>query len=112
MGLNVQQNSSGQRSGSVTVAGQTVAISQLGAPVPCSYTIAPTSYSVPAAGGTLQVAVTTTSSCAWTVTGNPAWIGVTPASGMGNGTEYDTMAGPGCKRTNTSTSTDSHATSC
>jgi hypothetical protein len=35
-------------------------------------------------GGSVQVSVTTTSSCAWSVSGLPAWISAAPASGSGN----------------------------
>jgi hypothetical protein len=70
----------------VTVAGQTVTVTQAAAGTSCSYTLSPTSYTAPVAGGSSQVGVTTTTGCAWSVTGLPSWISTTTASGTGNGT--------------------------
>jgi len=83
--LNVAANSGGARSANVTVAGSTVTVQQAAAAPNCSYAINPTSFNASATGGNTSVAVTTTAGCAWTVTGNPSWISVNPASGTGNG---------------------------
>lgn len=54
---------------------------------PCSFTIAPTSAQMTAAGGSGTVAVTTAAGCAWTATSSTAWLTITSgASGAGNGT--------------------------
>src|SRR5688572_18809257 len=73
------------RTGTLTIAGQTVTITQAGV---CSFTIAPTAQSVMAAGGPQTAAVTTTSGCTWTgVSNSTTWITVTAgSSGTGNGT--------------------------
>src|SRR6516162_7551816 len=72
-------------SGTISVANNTFSINQAAA---CSYTIAPTSQSLGAAGGTGSVAVTTGATCAWTAaSNNTSWLTVTSgASGTGNGT--------------------------
>jgi hypothetical protein len=54
-------------------------------PTKCQLTVAQPS-NIVAAGGTATVAVTAQPECAWTVSGQPAWIvDVTPTSGQGNG---------------------------
>ena len=80
------------RTGTLTVAGQTFSVNQQAAE--CSYSINPTSQSVPAAGGPgTAIAVTATSGCAWTATSDASWItNVTPGSGSGNGLVNFTVA--------------------
>jgi len=80
----VQTNAGAARTGTLTVAGQMVTISQSAA---CMYTIAPTNQSVDSSGGAGgPVAVTTQSGCAWTAVSNVNWITVSSgASGTGNG---------------------------
>jgi len=70
--------------GTLTIAGQTFTVTQVGAT--CSFTIAPTSASVPAAGGNGSVSVAAPSACSWTAGSNAGWITITSgASGSGNG---------------------------
>ena len=75
-----------QRSGSLTIGGQTFSVTQAAAP--CTYAINPTSQSVAAGGGTGSTAVTAPTGCAWTgVSNNTSWLTVTSgASGTGPGT--------------------------
>ena len=40
----------------------------------CAYSVSPLALQAPAAGGTLTVTVQTSSGCAWTVSGLPAWL--------------------------------------
>jgi len=102
--LTVQLNSGVLRSGTVTVAGQPITVTQVAAASPCTFTVAPTSYNPPVAGGTTQIAVTTTSSCAWTVSGAPSWISATPSGATGNGNVSLTVqANTGAGRTATLT---------
>jgi hypothetical protein len=71
------------RTGTVTIAGSTLTITQAAA---CVYTISPVSQAVPATGGTGTVAVTTTTGCNWTGTSGAAWVTITSgATGSGNG---------------------------
>ncbi len=82
--------SGGPRSGTLTVAGQTVTVSQDNG---CAFSIAPGAATVAAGGGTGSVAVTTAAGCAWTATSNAPWITIgSGASGSGNGTVQYTAA--------------------
>jgi hypothetical protein len=73
------------RSGTLTVAGQTVTVSQAG--TACSYTVSPTTDSAPAGGEAASVTVTAPAGCGWTAISNVPWIGVTSTpNGSGNGT--------------------------
>ena len=73
------------RSGTLTVAGQTVTVTQAAAA--CSYSVSPTSATPGSSGGAATAMVTTTSGCAWTATSNAPWLTVTSVgSGTGSGT--------------------------
>ncbi len=79
------------RSGTLTIAGQTFTVNQDAAA--CTYSIAPTSQGVPAAGGAASTSVTASGGCNWTATSNAPWITVAAgASGSGNGTVSLTVA--------------------
>lgn len=65
-------NSGAARSGAIRVNDQTYAVTQAGAA--CEYTLAPAGASVPAAGGSGSVHVTTDARCSWTATSNASWI--------------------------------------
>jgi plastocyanin len=59
----------------------------------CTFTLAPTSASVPSTATSGSVTVTAASGCTWTALSNSAFITVTPgASGSGNGTVGYTVA--------------------
>ncbi len=63
------------------------------AAAPCSYAIAPDTTSVPASGGQLSFAVTTSATCAWTPSSAVSWITVQGGgSGTGSGTFTVTVA--------------------
>ena len=84
------------RTGTISVAGAVVTVTQGSG---CAFSIAPTSGSVPAAGGTGTVSVTAGADCAWTASSGAAWLTITAgASGTGNGAvQYSaaaTNAGP------------------
>ena len=90
------------RTGTLTVAGSPVTITQVG--VPCTFTTSPTSQSFPAAGGVGTAAVTTPSGCTWTATSSVSWI--TPgAGGTGSGNAGYTVANNGSSQTRTGTLT-------
>jgi hypothetical protein len=73
-----------QRTGTISVGGQTFTVTQQGRP--CDYVAAPLSVSVAANGGPASVSVTAVAGCSWTVSSNAAWIVVTSAgSGSGDG---------------------------
>jgi all-beta uncharacterized protein/BACON domain-containing protein len=85
-------NTGAARTGTLSIAGQVVTVTQAaasGPPAPsCSYTVNPTTLSLPSSGSTRSsFTVTTTSGCSWTTTTNVSWITITSgASGSGNGT--------------------------
>jgi hypothetical protein len=78
------------RNGSLTVAGQTVSVTQ------CGFNVAPTSQTMPAAAGNNSVSVTTAAACSWGATSSAAWITITNAGpGAGNGSvSYSVTANP------------------
>src|SRR5688500_18170646 len=81
------------RTGTLTVAGQTVTITQ---GVGCSYSVSPTTVSVPSTGSNGSVSVVTGSSCAWTATSSVNWITITSGasmSGLGS-TNYSVAINP------------------
>lgn len=102
----VAANPGGVRTGTVTVAGQTVTVTQVAATAnPCSYTIGAPDVAMAAQGGTGTVAVSTSAGCAWTASSNVAWVTVASgASGAGNGrVAFSVAANPGAARTGTVT---------
>ena len=105
VGFNVAANTSaGQRTGTMTIAGQTFTVTQDG--LNCSYSINPTSQNFSASGGANSVTVTATAGCAWSVVNNaPSFITVNSgASGSGNGTvNYTVSANSSPARTGTIT---------
>jgi hypothetical protein len=99
----VSANTGPARSGTLTVAGKTVTISQNSG---CTYTINPTSQAFPTDGGTGgPVTVTTQSGCTWTASSSASWITIASgASGTGNGTvTFTVAANTGGARTGTLT---------
>jgi Viral BACON domain/Putative binding domain, N-terminal len=103
--FSVTANPGAQRTGTLTIAGQTHTVTQSAA-VTCTYAINPTSQTVASGGGAgTAIAVTATAGCAWTATSNAAWLTITSAAGgTGNGTVTFTAAvNPGTQRTGTLT---------
>jgi WD40 repeat protein len=71
------------RTGTLTVAGQTVTVVQdINA---CRYTLSPTSQSIGSSGGLGNFSVTTTSDCPWMAKSNASWVTVTGGTGPGTG---------------------------
>ena len=61
----------------------------------CGYQLTPSSRIVSSAGARLSVSLSTSAGCAWTVTGAPEWITVSPSSGVGAATlTVDIAASP------------------
>ncbi|HYI08018.1 MAG TPA: BACON domain-containing carbohydrate-binding protein [Thermoanaerobaculia bacterium] len=67
---------------------------------PCTYTVAPASFSFPAVASTGNVSVTTMAPCSWTATTTTPWITVTAgAGGTGSGTAtFNVTANDGVAR--------------
>jgi len=81
------------RTGVITVNGQTFTVTQAAAAITCTYSIAPTSFSAAAAGGSSTFALTASdASCAWTATTSSSFLTVNTPSGTGSGTIGFTVA--------------------
>lgn len=65
--------STSQRTGSLTIAGRTLTVTQA-ANTGCQYSLGAASQTVPPGGGTATVQLTTTSQCWWTATSAVPWI--------------------------------------
>ena len=79
------------RTGAVTVAGQSVPVTQQG--LACAFTLLPPGRSFDALGGTAAFEVNTLPACAWTIASTAPWLAVVSgASGTGNGTVTYTVA--------------------
>ncbi len=77
---------SSQRTGLITIAGQTHTVVQSGT-TSCTFTIAPLNQSFTSAAGNGTVNITAASGCNWAASSNDSWITVTSgSSGSGNGT--------------------------
>ena len=81
----VAANTSSARTGTITVAGRTVTVSQAS---PCAFAVAPTLFDLNDKAKTgLAVLVTAGAGCSWTAVSHQSWITVTSgASGTGAGT--------------------------
>jgi hypothetical protein len=104
VGYTVAANTStSPRTGTVTVAGTVVTVTQAG--VDCTFTLSAGSVSFPKNGGNSYVSVTTSSACGWTATSNAAWITVAGATAgrQGNGTVTFTVTKTSVARTGTLT---------
>ena len=97
--INVSPNTGAARSGTVTIAGRTLAVNQA---VSCLGSLNPTSALIAAGGGAgPSIAVTVAAGCGWTASTTDAWLSITQgASGTGNGTvAFSASANPGPART-------------
>jgi WD40 repeat protein len=79
----VAPNSGPARTGTLTVAGQTVTIEQV--TTACSYDVSPDSQSFGSTGGSGGIAITTLNGCPWTATTDVDWITLGVANGSGSG---------------------------
>ncbi len=98
----VQQNTStASRTGTLTVAGQTVTINQAGT-ASCTVSLNPTSQMFTSAGGTGTIQLTAAAGCAWTASSEVGWVTITPPlSGSGNATiSYTVAANPDATQRN------------
>lgn len=116
--FSVAANTGGVRSGTLTIAGQTFAVTQA-AGASCSYSINPASQSIGAAGTANPVAVSTSPGCSWTAAANVSWIAIASGStGSGNGSvAFTVSANTGAARTGAltiagQTSTVTQAATC
>jgi hypothetical protein len=81
--ISVAANNGPARSGAVTVAGRQVNVTQESG---CTYSINPTSITVPPTGGTGSgFAVSTAAGCSWKAVSQVPWITITSGEGSGDG---------------------------
>ena len=84
VGFTAAANTGPQRSGVITVNGQTFTLTQ---DAGCSYTISPSNQNIGNGGGNVSVSVTAPAGCAWSASSNASWIGISSgATGSGPGT--------------------------
>jgi hypothetical protein len=81
-----------ERTGTLVIAGRTFTITQAGVSAACSYSISPSSATLPSAGGPLSVAVSAPDGCAWSASSAAAWVTVTTGAGSGPGTATFSVA--------------------
>lgn len=86
VGITAASNSTTQsRTATLTIAGKSFVVTEQAAA--CSFAVSPQSVTVPAAGGTGGITVTTSSTCAWTSASGTSWISLTgSATGSGSAT--------------------------
>ncbi|MBO0722686.1 MAG: fibronectin type III domain-containing protein, partial [Blastocatellia bacterium] len=83
----VQANSGGQRTGAITVGGQTLTITQAPNQASCTYSLNPSSQSFGTGGGSGSFNLTTGAGCHWDAATADGWITITGgATGTFNGT--------------------------
>jgi WD40 repeat protein len=99
----VAPNSGAARTGTLTVAGQTVTIEQV--TTECSYAVTPTSQAFGSVGGPGNINITTLNGCHWTVTTDSDWITVSIGSDGGSGSSTVTYWVNGNETTATRTGT-------
>jgi hypothetical protein len=100
--LNVAPTSGPSRTGTLTIAGSAVTVTQSPG---CTFDVSPLSHNVDASGGTRSVNVTGGAGCAWTASSAQPWITITSgASGSGSGTvTFAVAAATGPNRSGTLT---------
>lgn len=97
--------SASARQSSVTIAGRSVAVSQSAPVIPCTFSVSPTTFAVPALGGRYTVAVSSSGPCGtWSVSAGSA-VTASPTTGSGNGTVQLTVAANTSTRSRTLTVT-------
>ncbi len=78
--------STSQRSGTLTIAGQTFTVTQDGATPTCTYAFSPSSASPGSTAGNGTFSVTAGATCPWTPSSSaPGWLTCSPPTGTGNG---------------------------
>ena len=84
----VQANTGAARMGNIRVDGQTLVVTQQGAPDPdCNFTVTPSGTNFPASGGTGTANVSTQAGCPWSAQSFVDWITISGEAGFrGSGT--------------------------
>ncbi|HEX9001542.1 MAG TPA: putative Ig domain-containing protein [Blastocatellia bacterium] len=99
VGYTVLANPGPQRTGTITIAGQTFTVTQDSG---CVFSISPMMQNFAAGGGNGSVMVTATAGCGWAATTMAPWISITAGNGTGNGTaSFSVAANTGAQRSGT-----------
>jgi hypothetical protein len=99
--LNVAPNPGGARSGVVMIAGYMYLVTQpAAASRNCSYSIDSAGQSIPASGGSANIAVSASGGCNWSAVSHVSWISIVGgSSGSGNGVvTFSAIPNPGPER--------------
>lgn len=81
--ITLPANDGPPRTGTVTIAGKSIAVSQSSG---CSLTIDPSAYAAPAPGGASAISISTGAGCSWSASSGASWITITSGtSGSGSG---------------------------
>jgi hypothetical protein len=99
----VAANAGAGRTGTLSIAGQTLTVTQAGA-AGCSYSVTPTAQTIGPSGGVAPaIGVATAAACPWTAASDAPWITLlSGTAGTGNGTvTYEVAANTGAARTAT-----------
>lgn len=94
------------RTGTITIANQTITITQQAAAIPCSYSVSPLEILRGNFSSLEDINITTTSSCSWTAASNASWISlISGSAGSGSATIRISIAAnsTGARRTGTLT---------
>ena len=78
----VTANTGPARSGSLTIGGQTVSVSQ---PTGCTFSVTPPAVDLPSSTQTASVSLATGTGCQWNAATNASWISLPQSSGSGPG---------------------------
>jgi hypothetical protein len=73
------------RTGTLTIAGQTVSVREDAAVIPCTYAVSPATATLGKDGGTGTFGVTAGAGCSWTAESSAPWLAVTAGQGTGSG---------------------------
>jgi hypothetical protein len=91
LGFTVAPNGSDtSRSATLTIANQSIAITQAGRA--CTVSLSSTIQAFPASGGSASLTVMASDDCGWTPVSNAAWLTLTSGGGAGTGTVTFTVA--------------------
>jgi hypothetical protein len=81
--LAVAANIGGARTGTVSIAGQTITVRQTA--LSCTFALSPTSQTFAEGGASGRFTVTTAAACSWSVSKSVPWIDVAQGTGTGSG---------------------------
>ena len=89
----VAANTGGARTGSVSIAGETITVRQTA--LSCAFSLSPTSQAFAEGGGSGRFTVTTAAGCSWSSSKSAPWIDIAQGTGTGPGdVTFNVQANP------------------